>query len=100
MLIITGMLVFLLAWFNFTLLSFSQNQMQIRRLMIQWQMGAGKAIFFRQFLVDNLFVGLMAYVLGIALTLLLSPFIEHLGNALPQNDIRIFLLFNFTCFCF
>ncbi len=90
-LIITGMLVFLLAWFNFTLLSFSQNQLQIRRLMIQWQMGAGKAIFFRQFLSDNLFVGLIAYLSGIALTLLLSPFIGRLGNAAAWQDPGILL---------
>lgn len=91
-LIITGMLVFLLAWFNFTLLSFSQNQMQMRRMMIQWQMGAGKAIFFRQFLVDNLFVGLLSYVFGIALTLVLSPYIERLGNVASMNDPGIFMV--------
>ncbi len=91
-LIITGMLVFLLAWFNFTLLSFSQNQMQIRRLMIQWQMGAGRDIFFRQFLVDNLFVGAIAFASGILLSLALSPYIEQLGKAAPTNDAGIFLL--------
>lgn len=89
--IITGMLVFLLAWFNFTLLSFSQNQMQIRRLTIQWQMGAGKHMFFRQFLIDNLLVGVLAFVLGILLTLLLSPYIENLGNTATGHDQRIFL---------
>lgn len=91
-LIITGMLVFLLAWFNFTLLSFSQNQMQMRRLMIQWQMGAGRAIFFRQFLVDNLFVGLLSFVFGIALTLVLSPYIERLGNVASMNDPGILMV--------
>jgi putative ABC transport system permease protein len=90
-LIITGMLVFLLAWFNFTLLSFGQNQMQIRRLMIQWQMGAGKSIFFRQFLVDNLFVGIIAYVLGILLTLLLSSYIDRLGNTASSQNFGILL---------
>jgi len=90
-LIITGMLVFLLAWFNFTLLSFGQNQMQMRRLMIQWQMGAGKSIFFRQFLVDNLFVGIISYVLGILLTLLLSSYIDRLGNTASNPNTGIFL---------
>lgn len=90
-LIITGLLVFLLAWFNFTLLSFGQNQMQIRRLMIQWQMGAGKSIFFRQFLVDNLFVGVIAYALGILLTLLLSSYINRLGNTASNQNPEILL---------
>ncbi len=90
-LIVTGMLVFLLAWFNFTLLSFSQNQMQIRRLMIQWQMGAGRNIFFRQFLVDNLFMGMIAFASGILLSLVLSPYIENLGKAAPTTDTGIFL---------
>ena len=52
--LIAGMLVFVLAWFNFTLLAFSQNQLHIHKLVIQWQMGAGKKAFFRQFMVDNL----------------------------------------------
>lgn len=90
-LIITGMMVFLLSWINFTLLSVSQNQMQIRKFMIQWQMGAGKAVFFRQFLVDNLFVGLVSYLTGIALTLLLSPSIHRLGDTASTRDSGIFL---------
>ncbi|MCK4747800.1 MAG: ABC transporter permease, partial [Bacteroidales bacterium] len=79
-LMITGMLVFMLAWFNFTLLSFSQNQLHIQRLVVQWQMGAGKNTFFRQFLLDNLFVGFIAFMAGILLTLLLIPSIEKLGG--------------------
>lgn len=98
--IITGMLVFLLAWFNFTLLSFSQNQMQIRRLTIQWQMGAGKTVFFRQFLFDNLFVGFLAFVLGILLTFLLAPYIEDLGNANSGDDLQIFLFSILLLFLF
>ncbi|MCK5137016.1 MAG: ABC transporter permease [Bacteroidales bacterium] len=91
-LMITGMLVFLLAWFNFTLLSFSQNQLNIQRLVVQWQMGAGKRIFFRQFLVDNLFVGCISFAAGILLTLLLLPAIEKLGGYYIFQDIRFFLI--------
>lgn len=81
-LMITGMLVFLLAWFNFTLLSYSQNQLQIQRLTVQWQMGAGKRVFFRQFMADNLFVGCLSFTTGIILTRLLLPAIEKLGGIL------------------
>ena len=91
-LIITGTLVFLLAWFNFTLLSYSQNQMRIRRLTIQWQMGAGKRIFFKQFLLDNLLIGILSFVLGILITLLLSPLIENLGGTSATMDKGIFLI--------
>ena len=90
-LMITGMLVFLLAWFNFTLLSFSQNQLHIQRLVVQWQMGAGKNTFFRQFLLDNLFVGFIAYSAGILLTLLLFPSIKKLGGATIIQDPEIFV---------
>ncbi|MCK5693376.1 MAG: ABC transporter permease, partial [Bacteroidales bacterium] len=64
---VAGMLVFVLAWFNFTLLSYSRSQLQIQKLVIQWQMGAGRSDFFRQFLVDNLFVGSISYVIGVLL---------------------------------
>jgi len=90
-LIVTGMLVFLLAWFNFTLLSFSQNQMQIRSLTIQWQMGAGKSIFFRQFLIENFIIGILAYAVGILITLLLSQTIEDLGGTTTTMNSGIFL---------
>ncbi len=90
-LMITGMLVFLLAWFNFTLLSFSQNQLHIQRLVIQWQMGAGKNTFFRQFLVDNLFVGFIAFLAGITLTIVLLPSVENLGGSSLIQDPGIFL---------
>ncbi len=90
-LMITGMLVFLLAWFNFTLLSFSQNQLHIHRLVIQWQMGAGKNTFFRQFLLDNLVVGFIAYIAGITLTVLLLPTIEKLGGNSIIQEPGIFL---------
>jgi len=91
-LMITGMLVFLLAWFNFTLLSFSQNQLNIRRLVVQWQMGAGKRVFFRQFMMDNLFVGTISFVAGILLTILLFPAIEKLGGQVIFQNIRWFLV--------
>lgn len=89
-LIIAGMLVFLLAWFNYTLLSHSQNQMQIRKLMIQWQMGGDRAIFFRQFLLDNLLVGIISFVAGIALCLILMPQIESLGKTSSSANILLF----------
>jgi putative ABC transport system permease protein len=77
---VAGLLVFVLAWFNFTLLSFSKSQLQIRKLVIQWQMGAGKADFFRQFLVDNLFIGTISYAVGIVLTVLIAPAVENQGG--------------------
>lgn len=80
LMLVAGILVFVLAWFNFTLLSYSQNQLQIRKLMVQWQMGAGRRIFFNQFLVDNLFVGITALAAGILLTLSIRPAIENLGG--------------------
>ena len=89
-LLVSGMMVFLLAWFNFTLLSFSQNQLHIRRLVIQWQMGAGKQTFYRQFLMDNLFVGFAAFLGGILLTLLLYPYIEKVGGIPIHLDPLIF----------
>jgi putative ABC transport system permease protein len=90
-LVITGMLVFLLAWFNFTLLSFSQNQLYIQRLVIQWQMGAGREIFFRQFLIDNILLGFVAFIAGIVLTLLLFPSVEKLGGTAMIRDPGIFV---------
>jgi len=90
--LIAGMLVFILAWFNFTLLSFSQNHLHIRKLVIQWQMGAGKRIFFRQFFVDNMVVGLLSFLAGLVLTLLLAPQIEKQGGSfIFQNPLRIIL---------
>jgi len=77
---VAGMLVFVLAWFNFTLLDFSKNHLQIRSLVIQWQMGAGRSVFFRQFLVDNLFIGCISYIIGVALILLIGPAIESQGG--------------------
>lgn len=89
--LIAGMLVFLLAWFNFTLLAFSQNQLHIQKLLIQWQMGAGRKVFFRQFLVDNLLVGILAYLVGALLTLLLAPAIEQQGGSFMFQEQRVLI---------
>jgi putative ABC transport system permease protein len=90
--LITGILVFVLAWFNFTLLAFSQNQLRIQRLVVQWQMGAGRSNFFRQFMADNLIAGGMAYLAGIGLTLLLIPIIEQQGGSYMYEDPLIAIL--------
>ena len=89
---IAGMLVFVLAWFNFTLLSYSRNQLHIQKLVIQWQMGAGRTIFFRQFLVDNLLIGAIAFFLGVLLTLLIEPFVESRGDAYMFKDPGVIIL--------
>ncbi len=86
---IAGMLVFVLAWFNFTLLVFSQNQLHIQRLVIQWQMGAGRKVFFRQFLADSLVVGIISYLVGVLLTLLLAPLIEQQGGTYMFQDLKV-----------
>ena len=92
--IIAGMLVFLLAWFNFTLLAFSRNQLNIQKLVIQWQVGAGRREFFRQFLVDNLVVGIISYLFGVLLTLLMTPAIEQQGGTFMfQDPLRVILSF-------
>jgi putative ABC transport system permease protein len=89
---VSGMLVFLLAWFNFTLLSFSQNQLNINRLVIQWQMGAGKKTFYNQFLLDNLLVGFLSFIAGVLLTFLLFPYISRLGESTLGQHPGILLL--------
>jgi len=90
--LVAGMLVFVLAWFNFTLLSYSKSQLQIQKLVIQWQMGAGRSDFFRQFLVDNLFVGSISYVIGVLLTLLIAPLVENQGDAYMFKDPMVIVL--------
>jgi putative ABC transport system permease protein len=89
---LAGMLVFTLAWFNFTLLSYSRNQLQIQKLVIQWQMGAGRSVFFRQFLVDNLLIGSISLLLGLALAVMLAPALENMGDANMFNDHRVMIL--------
>ncbi len=88
---LTGMMVFILAWFNFTLLSFSQNQLHIQRHVIQWQMGAGKNIFLRQFTINNLVIGGVSFVAGILITILLVPAIEKQGGSFMFQDTPIII---------
>lgn len=89
---VAGLLVFVLAWFNFTLLSFSKSQLQMQKLVIQWQMGAGKVDFFRQLLVDNLFIGTISFVIGILLTLLLAPAIDNQGGSYLFKEPGVVIL--------
>jgi putative ABC transport system permease protein len=89
---VAGMLVFVLAWFNFTLLSYSRSQLQIQKLVIQWHMGAGRPDFFKQFLVDNLFIGSVSYVMGIVLMLLLAPLVENQGNVYLFREPGVIVL--------
>lgn len=87
-----GMLVFVLAWFNFTLLAFSRNQIQIQKLVVQWQMGADREVFFRQFFLTNLLTGSVAFIIGTGLTFLLQQVIEGTGGILVFYDPKITLL--------
>ncbi|MDF1574325.1 MAG: ABC transporter permease [Bacteroidales bacterium] len=89
---VAGMLVFVLAWFNFTLLAYSKSQLQIQKLVIQWQMGAGRSVFFRQFLVDSLFIGSIAYVIGILFTILIAPSIEKQGGTYLFSNLAMVIL--------
>jgi putative ABC transport system permease protein len=89
---LAGMLVFVLAWFNFTLLSYSRNQLQIQKLVIQWHLGAGRSVFFRQFLADNLLIGGISMIMGVILTLLISPAVENHGDAYMFRDHRVLML--------
>ena len=89
---IAGMLVFVLAWFNFTLLSYSRNQLQVQKLVIQWQMGAGRSVFFRQFLIDNLLIGSISLVLGVVLALLIAPAVENQADAYMFRDHRLMII--------
>lgn len=89
---VVGVLVFVLAWFNFTLLSYSRNQLQIQKLVIQWQMGAGRSVFFRQFLLDNLLIGGISLIIGLLLTLLITPAVENQGDAYMFRDPWVIVL--------
>lgn len=85
-LFIAGMLVFILAWFNFTLLTFSQNQLNIKRLIIHWQLGAGKKIFFYQFFVEFLTIGLISFLLAVILSILVNdPVSKNFDVSITQN---------------
>ena len=91
-LLITGMFVFILSWFNFTLLTVSQNQLNIKRLVIQWQMGSGKRELFNQFLTNFIIVGCISMISGILLTLLLKNTITDFFGQFIFHDFRIFVL--------
>ncbi len=83
---IAGLLVFMLAWFNFTLLSISQNQLNLKKLIFRWQMGAGKKAFFTQFFVDFLLIGLISLTIAAILSILLGNFIfATMGIRLSEN---------------
>jgi len=90
--LVAGFLVFVLAWFNFTLLSFSRNHMNIHRMIIQWQMGATKAIFYRQFLWEHLLTGLLSLLVGLGGLLALAPSIHRLGGMPLGNSGNSLLL--------
>ncbi len=84
--LIAGILVFLLAWFNFTLLSVSQNQLNLNKLIYQWQLGAGNKLFFKQFFVEYLAIGTLALFFGSLLGFLVNIQIKStLGISLNQN---------------
>ncbi|MDA3822955.1 MAG: ABC transporter permease [Bacteroidales bacterium] len=85
-LFIAGMLVFVLAWFNFTLLSISQNQLNLKKLIYQWQLGSGKKMFFNQFFTEFLTVGIISFVIALILSLLANtPIKNTFGISLMEN---------------
>jgi len=79
-LITGGIMVYMLAWFNFLLLSYSQKHMSIKRHIIQWQNGAGKRELYLQNLADNLLLGLIAFSISILLYFLLRSSISSYLN--------------------
>ena len=93
-LFIAGMLVFVLAWFNFTLLSISQNQLNLNKLIYQWQLGAGKRDFFFQFFLDFFTIGMLSFIIGAILSILINKPIENtIGISLAQNaDVLVISL--------
>ena len=91
-LFIAGLLVFVLAWFNFSLLSVSQNQLNMKKLICQWQLGATRKVFFQQFFIEFLTTGMIAFILGILLSIVLTePIRNTLGVALVQNRNLFYL---------
>ncbi|MBN2697855.1 MAG: ABC transporter permease [Bacteroidales bacterium] len=91
-LLLTGMFVFMLSWFNFMLLSVSQHQLNIHKLVIQWQMGAGRKELFRQFLIDFLLIGGISLLLGLFLVLLLRNEIIGLTGEYIFGDMKLNIL--------
>jgi putative ABC transport system permease protein len=82
-----GLLVFVLAWFNFSLLSISQNQLSLNRLTYQWQFGATKRNFFFQFFLDFFTVSMLSLMMGGILTVLISNLIKNtIGISIAQNS--------------
>ncbi|MFC2089500.1 ABC transporter permease [Bacteroidota bacterium] len=91
---IAGVMVFLLAWFNFTLLSISQNQLNLKKLIYEWQLGSGRRLFTLQFFIDFMTVGLISFLLAILLSFTLAaPVRNTFGISLGQNPEL--LLFSF-----
>ena len=91
-LFIAGILVFLLAWFNFTLLSVSQSQLNLNKLIYQWQLGADRKLFFRQFFTEYLAIGTIAFLIGSILGVLVNMQIKStLGISLNQNLEILFI---------
>jgi putative ABC transport system permease protein len=85
-LFIAGILVFLLSWFNFTLLSVSQSQLNMNKLIYQWQLGADRKLFFKQFFTEYLAIGTIAFLIGSILGVLVNMQIKSmLGVSLNQN---------------
>ncbi len=64
-LFIAGVMVFLLAWFNFTLLSISQNQLNLKKLIYEWQLGSGKRLFLLQFFIDFFTIGMLSFLIAL-----------------------------------
>ncbi len=85
-LFIAGLLVFILAWFNFTLLSISQNQLKIKTLTYQWQVGASKRVLFTQFLIDFLTIGVISFLLAFVFMMLISePLKNNFNVSFTEN---------------
>jgi putative ABC transport system permease protein len=87
-----GMLVFLLAWFNFTLLSVSHNQLKIQQFIYQWQCGAGRRAFFRQFFTEYMLAGTISLALAVLLSVLLSEQIYSLIHIRLTENMPLFFL--------
>jgi putative ABC transport system permease protein len=86
-LFVAGLLVFVLAWFNFTLLFVSQNQLNMKKLICQWQLGASGKAFFQQFFLEFLTIGTFAFALSVLLSILLTdPIRNTFGVSLIQNS--------------
>jgi len=93
---LAGMLVFLLAWFNFTLLSVSQNQLRIKQFIYQWQAGAGRSAFFRQFFTEYLLSGIISLLFAVVLCILLNgPIHALIGIHLLEGPVYLLLSFGF-----